>query len=319
MVEENTVEIAKEKRLGLEKFRENPWILSSIILALALVLVVIFSFGGGLTGNVVSSSSAAQNLVDFLGQQGVTGLTVDSVNEANGLYEVIVIYQGSQIPLYVTKDGQYFTQSLTPLVDMGSLDTGTVSIPKSDKPKVELFVMSFCPYGNKGEDTMLPVYDLLKDKVDFTVRYIVSVNGNVVSSLHGQPEVDQNIREVCVLENYNQDKFWKFMTYVNNNCGSDGSCWEVAAKNNGLDVNKIKDCFAKDGLTLMKTEAEASNKAGASGSPTMFINGVQSDAVYQYGNSDAYKEAICSAFNDAPEECFEVLSGSTSTAQGGSC
>jgi hypothetical protein len=69
----------------------------------------------------------------------------------------------------------------------------------------------------------------------------------------------------------------------------------------------------------MKAEADASSAAGASGSPTMTINGQTTQAVYQYGNSEGYKKAICDAFNTAPTECSKTLSSSTSTSQGGSC
>ena len=164
---------------------------------------------------------------------------------------------------------------------------------------------------------MYPVYQLLKDKVEWKIHYIVSVDGTTVNSLHGQPEVDQDIREVCVKRDYGMDAFWKFMTYVNDNCGSNGACWEDAAKAAGADANKIKECLIKDGITLMKAEAEASSTAGASGSPTLIINGVKTNSVYSYGQSDTYKETICNAFNTAPSTCSTKLSSSSSTASSG--
>jgi len=45
---------------------------------------------------------------------------------------------------------------------------------KSAKPEVKFFVMSFCPYGNQAETGIEPVYQLLKDKVSWQPRYIVS-------------------------------------------------------------------------------------------------------------------------------------------------
>ena len=70
----------------------------------------------------------------------------------------------------------------------------------------------------------------------------------------------------------------------------------------------------------MRAESDVSNEAGASGSPTLLINGVKSNIVYQYENSESYKQAICGAFNNAPKECEEVLTSSGSSASaGGSC
>jgi hypothetical protein len=167
---------------------------------------------------------------------------------------------------------------------------------------------------------MLPVYNLLKDKVDWKIYYIVSISGSTVNSLHGQPEVEEDEREACVLSEYGLDKWWNFTIYVNNKCGRDGACWEEAANQAGLDVNKIKDCVNKKGLDLMKASESATQSAGVTGSPTLIINGVRSRAVYQYGNSEAYKQAICDAFASPPRECSEVLKTSGSGASsGGQC
>ncbi len=306
-----------------EKMRENPWVLSTLVLGVITLILLIANFSGGMTGGVISEGYAEDAIMDFVKSQGADAEFV-SVEEDGNFYKVTILFQNQEMPLYVTKDGEFLVQGLTPLnlppQTAPQQQQQQTDIPKSDVPIVELFVMSFCPYGNRGENTLLPVYELLGDKVDWNVNYIVSVNGDAVSSLHGQPEVDQNIREVCVKRDYGLDTFWKFINYVNQNCGRDGSCWEDAAKEAGADSTQIQSCFDKDGLDLMKAEADASNEAGASGSPTLLINGVKSDIVYQYENSEAYKQVICDAFNDAPEECEETLGAtSSSTSAGGSC
>lgn len=59
----------------------------------------------------------------------------------------------------------------------GGSSTGTApefTAKKSAKPQLKFFVMSFCPFGNQAEDGLEPVYQLLKDKVDWQPRYIVS-------------------------------------------------------------------------------------------------------------------------------------------------
>jgi len=308
-----------------EKVKQNPWMLASIILGIAVIVLLFMNLRGGITGNVIAGEDAGKIFVDFAESQGVNAELVE-VNDEGSFYEVVYSADGRASSFYMTKDGKYFTQAFIPLTGQATQPTQPTQpqqptdIPKSDKPIVELFVMSFCPFGNRAENTMLPVYNLLKDKVDWNINYIVSVSGDAVRSLHGQPETDQNIREVCVKKEYGLDKFWEFVIYVNENCGRDGSCWEDAAKEAGADVNKIQSCFDEEGLELMKTEAQISDEAGASGSPTLIINGVNSREVYQYENPEAYKQAICSAFNEQPNECREVLEGSTSgSSSGGQC
>jgi len=332
MYNENTSEIKTSNNSknikDSKKGGKNIWVISTIVLGVLAVILLVISFNGGITGNAISEEKMGSTAVEFINSellQGTGEVTLDSVILKEDYFEVKVSYQDQLVPVYFSRDGKYFFGSEPFLITGKSVSSTTIpannepeEIPQTSKPKVELYVMSFCPYGNKAEDTMLPVYELLKDKVDWNIHYIVSVSGETINSLHGKPEADQNIREVCVLNEYGLDKFWKFMTYVNTNCGSDGGCWEVAATNSGISASTIKSCYDAQGLILMQKEAQASNDAGANGSPTLIINGVKSSSVYSYGNSETYKQAICSAFVDAPEECNSVL-GSTTTSSGGSC
>lgn len=272
-------------------------------------------------------AEAAKAKVEKLIQDSGGTATVKEVTEDGDLYKIVVSANGQDQPVYITKDGTKFIQQAISFEDIEKQKTEAKKqkeelnkeIPKTDKPEVNLYVMSFCPYGNKAEDTLKSVYNLLKNKVDFNFHYIVTADGDKITSLHGQPEVDQNEREACVLKNYGKDQWINFATYVNTNCGSDGKCWETGTKSLGIDAAKISACVTSSGAELMKTDASASDAAGASGSPTMIINGQQTQAVYQYGNSEAYKKVICGAFNTAPEECSKVLGAETTTSEGGSC
>lgn len=302
---------------------------------LAVLLVVSIITNGFTKWGFVGAASQDQvtkDTLDFVNKallQGAPVAELKSVSESAGLYNMKLMVSGREIDSYVTKDGKLFFPQAIKVDEMNALaaDTPEPEVPqaavKSDKPKVDLYVMSFCPFGNKAEETMYPVYKLLKDKVEWNVHYIVSVSGTTVNSLHGKPEADQNIREVCVKENYDLDAFWKFVSFVNNNCGSNGACWKEAAKDAGADASVIETCVAKKGLEYMKAEADASTKAGAQGSPTLLINGQQSSVAYQYGNSAAYQKAICDAFNTPPTECSEVLeagaASAAASAPGGSC
>jgi hypothetical protein len=275
----------------------------------------------------ITQDEAKAKVEDFIKNNGGS-VTIKSVTEENGLYKVTVTSNGQDFPTYVTEDGtKFFPQAIdfeeakqqAEAAKQKEADTYK-PVEKSDKPVVDLYVMAFCPYGNKAEDTIKPVYNLLKDKVTFNFHYIVDVTDNKIQSLHGDKEVTQDEREACILRDYGKDKWMNFVTYVNDKCGSDGACWEDAAKSLSINTAKVNSCVSVSGLTLMKAEADVSKAAGASGSPTMIINGSQTKAVYQYGNSDAYKTEICSAFNNMPDVCSQKLGSTTDTsAQGGSC
>ncbi|HOW60850.1 MAG TPA: hypothetical protein P5548_03695 [Candidatus Moranbacteria bacterium] len=310
-----------------------------IIVAIVLFIIIagVFAFKNYREKVDIGPKMIKEKFQTFLNANTATGVKVEikEVTKENGLYKLMVNVNGQEQPVYLTKDGNKLVSgsliSLDEIAKQNELakkqsEENNKPIPKADKPVVDLFVMSFCPYGNKAEDTLKPVYDLLKNKVDFNFHYIVSVNGDTVESLHGEKEVVQNEREACVLKDYGKDKWFSFVSYVNAKCGSDGSCWEAGAKTLSLNSSKISSCVAAEGLGLMKSNEEASKGANATGSPTMKINGVSSKAIYKYGDPESYKQEICNSFNVAPAECSKKLaavkgaSTSDQTAtQGGSC
>ena len=269
----------------------------------------------------LSPQAAAEKAINYINanflSEGSTASLVGVVEDGE-IYKITLNVGGTEYTSFTSKDGKFlFPEGYT--MEEEIQQSEPVEVTKSDKPEVDLFVMSFCPYGNLAENTMFPVYNLLKDKVVWNIHYIVTASGDAITSLHGQTEVDQNEREMCVLENSGTDKWFEFTTYVNENCGSDGSCWEAAASVAGISKQEISSCVASSGLNTMKEEAGITAEAGVSGSPTMIINGVETSAVYQYNKPQAYLDAVCSAFNTMPEECSQALEELSSTAASGSC
>jgi len=135
------------KNAILDNIRKNPWIIVSAVLVLVLIVVAVFGSSG------VSGQKAAQNLVSYINSLGQGDATLVNVTKSNGLYLVNVNFQDQVIPVYVSLDGKYLIPDVVPLVtvkDTSGSDTAaaskTVDVPKSDKPKVELFVMAYCPY-----------------------------------------------------------------------------------------------------------------------------------------------------------------------------
>ncbi|MFH1325658.1 MAG: hypothetical protein ABIH49_02730 [archaeon] len=104
-----------------QNLRRNPWMASTCVLGIFILILLGNSFlgglknPGGLTGNFIKSDDAGQKLVDFLNQNTNFTVTLEDAADENGLYRIDVNYEGEVIPLYVTKDGNYFIQNLIPL------------------------------------------------------------------------------------------------------------------------------------------------------------------------------------------------------------
>jgi protein-disulfide isomerase len=88
------------------------------VLGVLLIGFVAFSLSNGnVTGNVVSTSSIGQNVIDSLNKQTGGGVTLASgtaVTKESGVYKIMVSYQGQTVPIYSTLDGK-LVGSLSPV------------------------------------------------------------------------------------------------------------------------------------------------------------------------------------------------------------
>ena len=136
------------------------------------------------------------------------------------------------------------------------------------------------------------------------------------TSLHGEQELNQDVREICAWNLGEDEKWWDFVEKVNENCSDKDAdtCWEKHAKDAGLNTSKIKDCEKNQAVDLLKKELETCEKYQAFSSPMVFVN----DEIYNGGRApENYKLAICAGFTEAPKECETVLGEETEAPAGG--
>ncbi len=296
MEEEITHESHHEERAFTKKARSNPWMISTIVLAVFALILIIGSFSGiGITGNVISEEEAGQIIVNFAQEQTGENVELVEINEEAGLYEVVILFQEQEIPLYLTKDGQSLVQGLTPLSALQEQATATQSepaeIPKSDKPVVELFIMTHCPYGTQAEKGFIPVIKALGNSIDAKIRF--------VHYFMHEPEETETPIQVCVREEQ-EAKFLEYLECFLEDGDSDRCLVEV-----GIDETSLDTCLAENADGYYELDSGLSEGYGVRGSPSLVINGVQ----VQSGRSpDAFLQTVCSAFNTAPTECEQVLS-----------
>ncbi|MBL7159080.1 hypothetical protein ISS85_01245 [Candidatus Microgenomates bacterium] len=144
-----------------------------------------------------------------------------------------------------------------------------------------------------------------------------SLKAGEFTSLHGEQELNQDVREICAWNLGDEEKWWDFVEKVNDNCSDKDAdtCWEKHAKDAGLDTNKIKDCEKNQAADLLKKDMTLSEEMQAFSSPMVFVN----DEIFNGGRApEDYKQAICSGFEKAPKECDTVL-GDTTEAPAGGC
>jgi hypothetical protein len=240
----------------------------------------------------------------------------------------------AQIERYMVLQGDYnslqvgaFFDPKAEICDNGKDDTGDGKtdceedscktqwqcVEKSDKPVVEMFVMSHCPYGTQIEKGMIPVVKLLGDKIDFQLKF-------VNYAMHGEKEVKEQLNQYCIGEEFPE----KLIPYLE--CflteGDDAGCLEEME----ITTEQLKECTTitdtkyditknlNDKSTWMGSfppfniYAQDNIKYGIKGSPGLIINGAEPSAGR---DSKSLLEAICFAFDEQPSECSTEISSAS--------
>ncbi|MCX5712444.1 MAG: hypothetical protein NTY47_05170 [Candidatus Omnitrophica bacterium] len=242
-------------------------------------------------------------------------LSGNSVEES-GLYKVSLNSNNNRQYFYLTKDGALLIFP-SGFIDIAKFEETAEKqkamqkekIPKTPRPTVELFVMSLCPYGIKAEKEILPVIKSFGDRVDFKIKFIVNVKSstiNEVFSMHGNSESREDARQSAIMK-YHPDKFQSYIEKIDKNscvisCGAVNleDYWKRAAHELGMDVKKIESfAYGREGINLLKQNETDARKYEVSASPTLIINGIKSQAIYQ--GPKAVEQAIYSAFTNPPK------------------
>lgn len=308
---------------------KNPWMISTIVLGIISIIAILFAigFGTGLFNTQISQKQASNELTTIFSDMG-QAITVLGISEESNLYKFDLESNGQTRNAFMTIDGKYL---ITSVMDIKTLkeqiealknanlneEIKTQEPIKTDKPEVELFVMSYCPFGTQAEKGILEAVKSLGSSVDFKIKFVDYI-------MHGEKEVYENLTQYCI----QKEEPNKFINYLE--CflkdGDNNSC----IVNTNVDVVKLEDCktlidkeykiteLLKDETTWLNgtfpqfnVDSEMNLKYGVQGSPTLIVNGVEMDSSR---SADAYLKTICASFKEAPEVCNLSLSTETPTA-----
>lgn len=255
------------------------------------------------------------------------------INAGESKYTLDDVYlsNGGQIDLYILDDDAraQFEEEKAQRAELMKEKLGYTQ----GEPQIDFFGMSFCPYGIQAENAIFPVYDSLGESVEYVPHYIMNkaasdngrcrqIGASYYCALHGVPELDENIRQMCIYEDQ-KDKFIPYIKAIA--AGYDAgeisssnieSQWKSVAEVVGVDVSAVESCFNDENrvISMLDEEIELTNALGVSGSPTIYINGELNTGARTAEN---YKNALCSGFSqNAPDACSVVLSDEAGTASG---
>ena len=144
------------------------------------------------------------------------------------------------------------------------------------KPTLELFVMSYCPFGVQAEEKIIPIVKAFGDKVDFKLRFIAQEKETPslqeitpFTSLHGYPEVAENIRQLLIAQEYPE----LYLDYILCRGKKLDKSWEECAEKLGIDVVKIQELFdTPEAERLFRENIKRAAELDIKASPTILID-----------------------------------------------
>lgn len=283
-----------------------------VVALLVVAYVLVTGVKAVLAGGNIPADKIQVKIQSYINDNLVTdgSAKVSNVQKyGSNMYKMVIEVQGQKVDSYATADGKLlFPQA----IDMSSStpkatgsaaagQTPSATAPKSDKPKVELFIMSYCPYGTQMQKGILPAVQALGGKIDFSMKF-------VAYTMHGEKENQENLRQYCI-ETEQGAKYFTYLTCFLK--GSDAPGCLTSAK---VDAGKVTACMDATSKKFNVTGTnfdvyKAENDAyGVQGSPTLVINGQQVDSGR---DSAGLLSTICSAFNTSPKECEAKLSSAS--------
>ncbi len=262
----------------------------------------------------LSSDDAKPEIENLINEYLMKGQTAEikEISEESGVFKIKVdLGNGQNADAYVTKDLKKF---IPQIIDFEKLkkekEETEAPFPKAEKPVIELFVMSHCPFGTQIEKGMLPVLDVLGDKIDFKLKF-------VNYAMHGKKETDEQLRQFCV-QKEEPAKFSDYLKcFLKDETGS-----EKCLAENKIDTDKVESCVTStdEEFSISKNLTDKTTykgqyptfnihdtenkKYGVTGSPTLIINGKKSTSGR---DSKSLLKAICDGFETAPAECATEL------------
>jgi len=190
--------------------------------------------------------------------------------------------------------------------DQAEKDSAKAAPEKEAPVKVELYVMSKCPYGVQAIDSFAPVMKTLEGAISLQIDFIgVEDDAGKLTTMHGETELAGDAVQLCAGAQA-PDKQLDFIVCMNEKWREIPENWEECAKKVGLDAAALGECKdGEEGKKLLSASFKRSKDAGAHGSPTIKINGED----YKGGRMpNDFTRHICDTFGEKLKikQCEEI-------------
>jgi hypothetical protein len=175
-----------------------------------------------------------------------------------------------------------------------------------ERVRLELYLMSKCRYAAAAVLAAKELVDAVGDPVEVRVDYIATAEPTGrLSSLHGDPEVEGDILQLCVQKLYPSARtFLAFMACQSRSYATIPQGWEQCADEAGVSRYRVRSCQRSEGERLLRASLARAQAANATGSPTILIAGSPHQGERTL---TGFLRPLCKAFRSAPPAPCKAL------------
>jgi len=254
-----------------------------------------------------------------------TKITIGKIKDVSNVYEFELNLINSnnsndaqKYISYITKDGKILFTSGVKLEELAKIKGASTNqtetkkltcndLNKSDSPKLTAFVVADCPFGLQTQRLFKQVINqlpALSENLD--IKYIGSIENKKITSMHGEKEAEENLRQICIREEQ-KEKYWPYITcYMQE--GKTDTCL-TAEK---IDTANLQACMndPNRGNNYAQKDFDLGKKFQISASPTLLLNNSQVISEEDFGGrvANTIKNIICCASNNKADYCNQQLS-----------
>lgn len=296
---------------------------STLIFFLVILVLVAGILFNKITGETRLNSLKTKTLPEAVKKvigNPETKFKIESVKEVSGIYEFVLSIESGATPQkytsYITKDGKILFTSGVKLSDLDKTTTDNPSpaakltcesLNKTDSSKLTAFVVADCPYGLQMQRVFKTALNDLPQLEDYLeVKYIGSIADGKITSMHGDKEAQENLRQICIREEQTA-KYWDYL-----GCYMKKGESENCLSSTGVDTAGLTACTqdSSRGLKYAQADFDLANKFNVGGSPTLLLNDTQIVSEFDFGGrvANAIKEVVCCGSKTKADFCSTEIS-----------
>jgi len=324
----------------IEKISANSEKKSPLVKIMGFLLLLTIGIVGFMKINmdrmVKIKTKTIPEIVGKLTQGAATVKEVTGLKLVSGVYEFEMNLESNgtvnKYTSYISKDGKLFFVQGTKVDDLNKqLSTADTKqkkltcddVNKIQKGKLTAFVVADCPYGIQMQRVMNKA--ISEDNAiaaNLDVKYIGSIIDGKITSMHGDAEASENLRQICIREEQ-KEKYWPYVSCYMKKPQNSSACLSQTSVNQ----TQLKSCMTdpKKGLAYAGKDFELAKKYGIGSSPTLLANDSQIVSEFDFGGrtANALKTLVCCSSSDKPGFCekdfsSEVMAASFSETDTGS-